>query len=156
TAFRDSKKSETLGLLLQETRNPEIVLSTLDLFTATHDDFSRRLILVAVRRMKGIEDYNETYTVEQFDNDSRQVRPARDARLALLRCLEHFLNRKTGDEDDLPDNRLYLRKIFSELRFGDAVLTFNWDALAERTLGEMGLWNPTTGYGFDKPLARVP
>jgi hypothetical protein len=35
----------------------------------------------------------------------------------------------------------------------EVVITLNWDTTAERTLAEMGRWNPTTGYGFEKPLA---
>jgi hypothetical protein len=37
-------------------------------------------------------------------------------------------------------------------RHDDRVLR---DTTAERTLAELGLWNPTTGYGFEKPLALV-
>ena len=37
-------------------------------------------------------------------------------------------------------------------RHDDRVL---WDTTAECTLAELGLWNPTTGYGFEKPLALV-
>ena len=43
--------------------------------------------------------------------------------------------------------------ILSELNVGDRVVTLNWDTTVERTLAELGRWNPTTGYGIEKPLA---
>jgi hypothetical protein len=37
---------------------------------------------------------------------------------------------------------------------GDVVVTFNWDALAERVLGELGRWTPIDGYAMDKRHLR--
>jgi hypothetical protein len=45
-------------------------------------------------------------------------------------------------------------KIANDLRPGDAVITFNYDVVAERALASVGNWQPTRkGYGFD--LLRV-
>jgi hypothetical protein len=46
--------------------------------------------------------------------------------------------------------RSYLRDLLTTLKEGDVVITFNWDALAERILGELGKWTPLDGYGLRK------
>jgi len=158
TAFRDSQSSGSLvEILLQGSdpsisTNPEIVLSALDLFDAAQTDSLTRGTISAIKS-------DQNSQAEKIHNlyalvDNEAMKAARSARLALLKCLEGFLIEKSYDEFHHPEKCDYLREFFSDLRFGDTVITFNWDATAERTLGEMGLWNPTTGYGFDKSLTR--
>jgi hypothetical protein len=68
--------------------------------------------------------------------------------------LEEFFDVKHND-DRTPDGhkrRDYLRGFLKAVSTGDVVITLNWDTTAERTLAELGRWNPTTGYGFPKPL----
>ena len=83
---------------------------------------------------------------------AKTVWDAGAVRHRLLDCLEHFFQWKHFS-DSLKDNRAnrdYLRQLFSDLSPGDIVVTLNWDSTAERTLAEMGLWNPFDGYGFEK------
>jgi len=84
-----------------------------------------------------------------------------DERIAARRGLlysvhEFFIDRHADDAaDNARQRRDWLHGLLSTVGPGDVVITLNWDTTAERTLGEMGLWNPTTGYGFEKPLALV-
>src|SRR5208337_3128492 len=48
--------------------------------------------------------------------------------------------------------RDYLRNYLSQLSDGDRVITLNWDSATERSLAELGKWNPLDGYGFERNL----
>jgi hypothetical protein len=50
--------------------------------------------------------------------------------------------------------RDYLRTHLNSLVRGDAVITFNWDTLVERTLAEDGRWCPADGFGFPRRLLQ--
>lgn len=82
---------------------------------------------------------------------------AGSGRAALLESLRWFLLFKHDDEgkSEAHARRAPLRNVVAGLAPGDAVLTFNWDTLAEWSLSDLGLWHPTTGYGLSPRLAYL-
>lgn len=114
--------------------NPEIVLSLPDLFAAAAE----------------FEDEN------QIRKAGREIlSEARAAIAQLLECLDCYFSFHHHDDSQKPANeRDYLRRHLSSLIRGDAIITFNWDTLVERTLAEDGRWCPVDGYGFARELVQ--
>jgi hypothetical protein len=125
-AYRDGTDGALRPLLCHP--NPEVVFSTLDIL-----------------RLGTPAGSDET-------DDERRA-----ARQGLLHCVhEFFIDRHAGDgSGEGRERRHWVHERLSELDPGDVVITLNWDTTVERTLAEMGRWNPTTGYGFEKPLAPL-
>jgi hypothetical protein len=127
-----------------ESANPEVVFSFLDLYSAAKEaDFRARMASAKSGEKRPRR------------RESRQLADALRAREHLLVCLDWFFAFRHHD-DGMPGNRSrrdYLRALLGTLSAGDVVITLNWDTTVERTLAELGQWNPTTGYGFPKPLA---
>ena len=73
-------------------------------------------------------------------------------RLRLLESLIAYFDWKHYKDSNVSKTRDYLRAVLGSLQTGDAVITLNWDTVAERTLFELGQWSPCDGYGFDKEL----
>jgi len=153
--FRESEQFKLVELLFKAV-NPEIVLSALDILQTAKDDVSRGLFGIAAALMKeqSPPHGSDTYRYLSRNLNDDFGKQSMQARYALLRCIVHYMEHKTSRDPDFLERRNYLRRLFADLKEGDTVITFNWDATAEMTLGEMGLWNPTTGYGFEKKLLR--
>jgi hypothetical protein len=137
-AFRDTGKgarSDNGGTLAEPllSANPENALSAIDLMEAELD------------RGEGVA--------------PRELTEARAARNALLQALDRFFVLRHADLGNRPPaTRDYLRAFFDNygMEQGDVVITTNWDAVAELTLAEDGMWNPSDGYGFRRRLESVP
>jgi hypothetical protein len=148
-----------LGYLL-DNPNPEVILSALDLFGAAkiardQADFG------AFERAKLAGDQSEVNRVGQISMSSHaQSRAATyaplRARAFIVQSLHEFFRHKHRlDAAASAQSELgYLRDLLSTLQPGDVVITFNWDALAERVLGELGKWTPLDGYGLNKKHLR--
>jgi hypothetical protein len=137
-AFRDTGKAartDNGGTLARPllSANPEIALSAIDLMEAELDPGD----VVA----------------------PRELTEARAARNALVQALDRFFVLRHADVGSRPPvTRDYLRAFFDNygMEQGDVVITTNWDAVAELTLAEDGMWNPSDGYGFRRKLDGVP
>jgi hypothetical protein len=106
-------------------RNPEIVLSFLDL-------------------CKMFLDENFTAVSPAWLSN------ASTAKNSLIHLLGDYFMWKHVEDSQHTDRRAYMREMLRDLKAGDAVVTFNWDTVVERSLLELGRWNPTDGYGFIK------
>ncbi len=94
------------------------------------------------------DSYNESFETPYFDRWGLAI----SAKAALLQCLYRYFGYMHHLDQNRRQEREYLKQLFIHLNEGDVVITLNWDTLAERSLGEMECWNPTTGYGFRKQL----
>lgn len=159
-AFRDSPENGLVRPLLNAP-NPEIALSVLDLIEGADTDYLRARLRAAKNtdnanqadRKKNRETYEAIKAKSNLLDEGRVSRAAK-ARNSLLRCIEHFMILMGYEEVGCRDSRDYLKNLFERLQPGDVLISFNWDFASEQTLGEMGRWNPTTGYGFEKRLSR--
>ena len=81
----------------------------------------------------------------------------RTAKNFLVQALEWFFFERHASLRERPEaSRDYLRDLLLAIGFGsgDVIITTNWDAVAELALGEVGLWNPFDGYGFERRLVN--
>lgn len=136
--------------LLGKTANPEIILSLIDLFGLALDcadeDRMKKAFCGALA---------ENELAEHYDSKERQfVLKARKPKYRFLNALDYYFSFK--HRHDQKPSREYLAALLDPLSAGDAVLTFNWDSLAERTLLEQGKWFPADGFGFPRTLVRWP
>lgn len=83
---------------------------------------------------ESIEHYSEQYSHEE-------------AFRGFSECLNFYFGYKNYEMKDLQYNylRAYLKENISD---GDTIITTNYDLLAERILGDIGLWFIQDGYGF--------
>jgi len=153
--FQKESSSREFGTLLNA-RNPEIVLSALDLLEHRDDDSLNALFVGAAQTDKTGDPSHYVSAEKARELFASLTRSARLVRRSLMTCLQDYFRCKTADDRRDPTRREYLRTFFRKLAEGDTVITFNWDTLAEQTLAEMGLWNPTLGYGVRVPLRRRP
>jgi len=136
--------------------NPEIVLSLPDLLDAAAEWEDERRIREAVEVSKATGESHHAALEAYFNSDGRAVvSQARGAWARLSDALNwFFLFRHQDDSRKERSSRDYLRTELSRLAPGDAVLTFNWDTLVERTLLEDRRWLPTDGYGFPRNIVE--
>ena len=149
----------TEGLLrrLLSNPNPEVVLSVVDLMdvgvTAEDEDQWAKDWVRAQEDMEGAAESQERHYA---DAGRDALTEARKARRRLLTAVDEFFAGKHYAETK-PESRArrdYLRdRLLPELQNGDAVVTTNWDTMAEWILGGEGLWSPFSGYGFRCNLA---
>lgn len=140
--------------ILLDHPNPEVTLSFLDLCRICFKDG------LVERFKKDLRD--EAISDALSRNDIREklylsaahgwIDRAGTAVLRLVDSLSEYLTYKQYVDVESRAARAYLRNLFSTLSKGDAVITVNWDAAAERSLLEIGRWNPRDGYGFEKKL----
>lgn len=145
---------------LLDNPNPEVILSALDLFGAARiardqADFG------GFDRAKLSGDRDEVDRAAKIirsslaESRAATAAPLR-ARAFIVQSLHEFFryrHRLDANPAAIPE-REYLRDLLSTLQPGDVVITFNWDALAERVLGELGKWTPLDGYGLRKKHLR--
>lgn len=143
--------------LIAANSNPEIALTLPDLMALAIDSEDEFQISTAVRAALAGEIPDEEAAERQeryFASASRgAIDSAKVARRRLLDCLDEYFWLKHFD--DLRKgliSRAYLKELLSDLKPGDTIITFNWDTLVERTLGELRMWSPIDGYGFSKEL----
>ena len=142
--------------VVRQCSNPEIVLSLIDLFAAAaefEDEFQTRR---AVHHFQETGECTVDSLQNYFSSGGREILgEARAARARLAECLDWYFSFRHHDDSQKPANeRDYLRRHLSSLVRGDAVITFNWDTLAERTLAEDGRWCPVDGYGFSREIVQ--
>jgi hypothetical protein len=151
--FRDAA-SGPLALALRHT-NPEVVLSQIDLLEATKGHFADHF-----KKGKADEAFQKTLADEEIPSEyfksaaDEEISRVTEVRYRIIDCLEDFF-RWRHYLDSLRENRPlrdYLREYLSHLNDGDLVITLNWDSAIERSLAELGRWNPLDGYGFDRDL----
>lgn len=140
--------------ILLDHPNPEVTLSFLDLCRICFKDNS------VERFKKDLRD--EAVSDALSRNEIREhlylsaahawIDKAGTAVLRLVESLNEYLTYKQYVDVEFPMPRGYLRDLFSMLSRGDAVITLNWDATADRSLFEIGRWSPRDGYGFEKRL----
>lgn len=133
--------------------NPEVVLSLPDLFVAAAESEDEARTASAIRTYLATGAADAQALERYFNSEERDALSAAFApRARLLAALEwYFWERHHYDREDR-SRRDYLRPVLEGLGDGDAVITLNWDTVAERTLAEAGLWNPSDGYGFRREL----
>lgn len=156
-AFRTGAP-EPLSTLLN-CPNPEVVLSVPDLFEVADD----AITMDSFRRLRAAwgtpEEETQHRRHEQLYESGKlsALFEGARARNLLLNCLYRYFAYKHCVDSQQPDRREYLRRLFRSLEPGDVIVTLNWDTTAERSLGELEMWNPMTGYGFKKELTvRAP
>ena len=139
-------------------KNPEVVLSLLDLYEAAHQDASdswfRELKRLARNPQADRSQFSERHP---FESEPADLKNADLARKGLIDCLQYYFGRlhaRDFNEESTP-HREYLRGELSSLNPGDVVLTTNWDTLAERVLSEERKWHPGDGYGFPVQLEAL-
>jgi hypothetical protein len=131
-------------------RNPEIVLSFLDLC----EMFITENFAEVFRGDKGREAADQSMGSDCLDSglfsNSGHVwlHHASAAKDRLILLLGEYFLWKHVEDSQRPDRRAYMREMLRDLKAGDVVVTFNWDTVVERSLLELGRWNPTDGYGF--------
>ena len=142
--------------ILRTARNPELILSFTDLFDAAASEEDRRRTLDAVGLAKETGHADTTRLEDYFTSAGRCLASkAREGRAHLLEALTWYFAFRHMDDKNAPrSDRDYLRRLLRPLDRGDAVLTFNWDSLIERTLTEDGRWSPLDGYGFARQLTH--
>ena len=149
--FRD-RATGPLALALNH-KNPEVVLSQIDLLVTAKgplaDHFKEGLTDPAFDKLFADEPVPDDYFKTPAD---KEIWPVTEARYRIIDCIEdffrerHFIDSVAGNRE----HRDYLREYLSQLREGDLVITLNWDSTAERSLAELGEWNPFDGYGFKR------
>jgi len=135
--------------------NPEVVLSALDLYMAAYSAVQER----EWPSHRGRNSRKQTPEREQALIEatkrvlaaSARTRAPADARACIIRCLHDFFQDRHAldGQSDAGLRYDYLRRLLAQLRSFDVVITFNWDALAERVLAGLNLWTPVDGYGLD-------
>ena len=150
-AFRE-RMPATLGLVAKNA-NPEVVLSLPDLLVAAAETEDEARTSEAIRAYLENGAADAAPLERYFGSEERDALSAAFApRARLLDALEWYFWGKHHHDGEHPSRRDYLRRVLEELAEGDAVITLNWDTVAERTLAEAGRWNPTDGYGFPREL----
>lgn len=136
--------------------NPEIVLSLPDLFAAAADFEDEFRTLRAGNHFQKTGEGTADDLQEYFSSKGRKLLgEAKAARARLLESLDwYFSFRHHDDSQKHASERDYLREHLNSLVRGDAVITFNWDTLAERALAEDGRWCPVDGYGFPRQIVQ--
>ena len=78
-------------------------------------------------------------------------------RNALIKVLQHFFLSRHHEDHVKWSEAKYddLKRFAQRVQPGDTILTFNYDALAERTLFGCGKWTPRNGYGFEVNLESI-
>jgi len=149
-----SRCTGLLGLLLRNP-NPEVVLSVPDLFDAAWNSELRQNWTDYRRVNRGqIPEQEGAERVRARVRNARRFQELIIASMRFRDCLDMYFRSKHV-EDSKKENRSrrqYLRRLLSDLRDGDTILTLNWDTTIERTLLEDGRWTPRDGYGFPKRL----
>lgn len=141
---------------LRAAQNPELILSFTDLLDVAASEEDHRRTVEAVSHLKKTGQADPASLENYFTSPGRGlVSNARQGKAQLLEALTwYFAFRHMDDRKAPQSSRDYLRQLLNPLERGDAVLTFNWDTLAERTLAEDGRWSPLNGYGFTRQLTR--
>ena len=136
--------------------NPEVVLSALDIFGAAKRARETLDNAVFDAAKESGDDAALSRAAKATFGDSVEAKAAIAARNSILRALHEFLldrhRRDVTAEATLA--RRYMRSLLESVEPGDVVITFNWDALAERTLHELGHWTHWDGYGFKSRKSR--
>lgn len=135
--------------------NPEVILSTLDLFVAAYaavehsDSWSFRGY--GTRSLTPDQERLAAEGAKRVMSARARAHTPANARACVVECLhDYFQHQHALDADPRSVSRYtYLRELFCQLRDGDLIITFNWDALAERVLAELDLWTPIDGYGLN-------
>jgi hypothetical protein len=140
--------------ILLDHPNPEVTLSFLDLCRICFKDglverFPKDLRDEAVSDALSRDEIREHLYLSAAH---AWIDKAGTAVLRLVESLNEYLTYKQYVDLESPTPRGYLRDLFSMLSRGDAVITLNWDAAADRSLFEIGRWSPRDGYGFEKRL----
>jgi hypothetical protein len=150
-------RNETSGLLrsLLYSPNPEVVLSVPDLFEAAIVAEDQAKFKRACNQFETDPEGSVANYKAYLDSEARtQLHKAVVARTRFLECLDWFFAFRHGWDAEHREQRGYLRELLDQLDAGDVVISLNWDTIAERTLGELGKWNPVNGYGFHKVLVH--
>jgi hypothetical protein len=142
--------------ILRTVQNPELILSLTDLLDAAASEEDRRKTLGAISAFQETGHTDTSSLNDYFTSEGRELAStARSGRIQLLEALTYYFAFRHSDDGNAPRScRDYLRPFLSSLRKGDAVITFNWDSLVERTLLEDGRWSPTDGYGFPRQFTH--
>ena len=146
-----SKAPEEVRPLLTA-RNPEIVLSFLDLCEMfISENFSDVFPGDTGREAADQSLGSDHLDRRLFRNAGHAwLHDASTAKERLILLLgEYFMWRHVEDSQQ-PERRTYLRDLLGDLKTGDVIVTLNWDTTAERTLLELERWSPMDGYGFSK------
>lgn len=143
--------------ILKAALNPELILSFTDLFDVAASEEDRRRTIEAVHNFEKTGQADPAPLETYFTSSGRDLAGmARQGKSRLLEALTwYFAFRHMEDHKAHRSHRDYLRPHLNPLKRGDAILTFNWDSLAERTLAEDGRWSPLDGYGFSRQLLRA-
>ncbi len=139
--------------LIAYNSNPEIVLSLADLFIAAVESEDDCRTSSAIRAFLAAGTANSQELESYFNSQEREaLSNAFAARVRLLDALEYFFWFRHHEDGEQRAKRDYLRPLLESLDNGDAVITLNWDTVAERTLAEVRRWHPGDGYGFAREL----
>lgn len=133
-------------------RNPEIVLSLLDLC----EEYVREHFENIFPGDRGRQAADQSLGSDRLDpglyarEGHRWIDDAARVKNQLILLLGEYFTWRHAQDAEHPERRAYLRNLLGELRLGDVVITLNWDSTIERTLLELGRWSPRDGYGFKK------
>lgn len=154
----EAYRKKSTGILeeLLNSSNPEIILSQIDLLLEERKtrETGWWYALGEANDRGAMEEFRER--PHPFDDEPPELKNARQAQMGLEAAVDRFFTWRHQqdrlEEAQSRSRREYLRCELKSLSPGDAILTTNWDTLAERTLSELGLWFPTDGYGIAAPL----
>jgi hypothetical protein len=133
-------------------RNPEVVLSVLDLWEMfIHENFAKVFVGDKGQQAADQSLYSDRLDRRLFSTPGHAwLHNTSTAKDRLIFLLGEYFSYKHGEDSEHPQRRAYLRALLQELEPGDVIVTLNWDTTVERTLLELGRWSPTDGYGFTK------
>jgi hypothetical protein len=124
------------------TENPEYILTYLDIASMAFPSIDEHL---SGKRVKAVR-----------DGEPSDAAPEDSVRFSLLQVMSRYFTSKHLQDKDIEPaaSEEYGRFFNSCLRDHDIIVTFNYDALAERFLLRSGKWELGDGYGFRPDLER--
>ncbi|MCP4371886.1 MAG: hypothetical protein GY797_27780 [Deltaproteobacteria bacterium] len=155
-------RNNTTGVLrrILFNQNPEVVLSLIDLYTASWKEekngYHKGIANALKQANKNSNASSTSFDGRPEDTKDEDFFNARIAIQSLLKCMDMFFLLKHCS-DSTENGKVmwqYLKSVFSTLSKGDIIITTNWDTLAERVLLEDCRWSPGDGHGFPVPLKR--
>ncbi len=159
--YRFSKfRNNTTGVLrrILFNQNPEVVLSLIDLYTASWKEekscYHKGIANALKQANKNSNALSTSFDGRPEDTKDEDIFNASIAIQSLLKCMyKFFLVQHCSDSTEKGKVKWkYLKSELSTLSEGDIIITTNWDTLAERVLLEDCRWSPGDGYGFPVTL----
>lgn len=141
--FKKQQKIDSLS-------NVEIIFTYIDLIISSRDEILNNAHKKYIKQGLSVED-NKYY--ENLSGDEN-YNLSRESKVAMGYFSELVDNFFMDIYSNFEDKTEYLARGFSSLKQGDAIITTNWDILAEKILFSLNKWQPSDGYGFQRTFVK--